>query len=222
MAALMPLIKPRSTPSKLATSKSAHKARGTAQINVVPQHAPHLRPARQLFIFGNGNFGQFGLGTDTLGEIARPRLHAWFESAVQSGVLGGDGAGIEQAYAGGMHTLVIDEAGKVYSHPAYLSSAHAGSLQVWSWGVNDSAALGRPTVNVPDPDNDGEFIETEILETQPMAVKSLDDEGFRAVKIVAGDSISVALGSKGELRAWGSFRVRISKGCLCLAYNTAV
>lgn len=34
------------------------------------------------------------------------------------------------------------------------------------------------------------------------------DEEFRAVAISAGDSVSVALSSDGDLRSWGSFRVR--------------
>ena len=40
-----------------------------------------------------------------------------------------------------------------------------------------------------------------------MLVQTLADEGFRAVRIAAGDSVSVALGEDGQLRAWGSFRV---------------
>ncbi|KAH7108381.1 regulator of chromosome condensation 1/beta-lactamase-inhibitor protein II, partial [Auriculariales sp. MPI-PUGE-AT-0066] len=144
-------------------------------------------PSRRLFIFGSGEFGQLGLGTDCLNEISRPRLHAWFESAVQKGILGGEAAGLETAWAGGMHTLACDEEGKV-----------------WSFGINDNASLGRTTENVPDPANEGNMIEQEELETQPMLVQSLDD--FRAVQVVSGDSVSVALSDTGHLRAWGSFR----------------
>src|SRR5260370_40721473 len=79
--------------------------------------------------------GQFGLGADIvssitaqhtaialnilmiskLGDIARPRLHTWFEEAVEDSKLGGIEAGLEVVCAGGMHSLVIDEAGKVCS-----------------------------------------------------------------------------------------------------------
>jgi regulator of chromosome condensation len=65
------------------------------------------------------------------------------------------------------------------------------------------------TVNVPDPENEGQVIENEILETTPMVIESLEKEGFRAVSVAAGDSVSVAVSDKGEIRAWGSFRVRI-------------
>ncbi|CAE6436863.1 unnamed protein product [Rhizoctonia solani] len=152
-------------------------------------HAP-IRPAMQLFVFGNGDMGQFGLGTAVLGDISRPRQHAWFKEAMEAGLLGtGPGAGIDALCAGGMHTLVVDEVGKV-----------------WSWGINDNAALGRPTINVTHPERPNEVVEAEVLETEPMVVKTLVDEDFRAIDVCAGDSISVALGEGGALRVWGSFR----------------
>ena len=60
---------------------------------------------------------------------------------------------------------------------------------------------------MPNPENEGEVLDSEVLQCQPMVVQSLVDEGFRAVKVVAGDSVSVALSSEGRLRVWGSFRV---------------
>ena len=33
-------------------------------------------------MFGNGDMGQLGLGPDTLDEIPRPRLHAWYVSHI--------------------------------------------------------------------------------------------------------------------------------------------
>lgn len=67
--------------------------------------------------------------------------------------------------------------------------------------INDNAALGRPT-DLPN-------IESEVLETQPMPVQFVKaDEDFRAVRVAAGDSVSLAVGETGEVRCWGSFRVR--------------
>lgn len=80
-------------------------------------------------------------------------------------------------------------------------------LQIRTWGINDNACLGRVTTNVPDPENEGQVIENEILETTPTVIESLEKEGFRAVSVSAGDSVSVAVSDKGEIRAWGSFRV---------------
>jgi len=63
------------------------------------------------------------------------------------------------------------------------------------------------TSDVPDPANPGKVIENEALETVPFVIESLEKEDFRAVSVAAGDSVSVAVSDKGEIRAWGSFRV---------------
>lgn len=70
--------------------------------------------------------------------------------------------------------------------------------------MNDDAALGRITKDVPDPDNPGQFLNVDLLTTFP---HPLQTDGFRALKVAAGDSISAAIGTEGELRVWGSFRV---------------
>ena len=128
-------------------------------------------------MFSMGDFGQFHLGTETLGGISRSRLHAWFETVAKGDIL----------FVPVVCTLVVDEAGKV-----------------WSCGIKDNMALGRPTNHVPDPDNPQEILEAEVLETQLMVVQTLVDENFHTVDVSAGDSMSVALGHKGDLRAWVS------------------
>ena len=141
---------------------------------------PLIRPPPRLcFVFGTGDFGQFGLGTETLRKISHSRLHAWFETVAKGDFL----------FVPAVCTLAVDEAGKV-----------------WSCGTNDNAALGCPTNHVADPNNPQEILEAEVLETQPMVVQTLVDENFRMVDVSAGNSVSVALGHKGDLRAWGSFR----------------
>lgn len=113
--------KSEKTKPKLEKEKPSTLARGsrTKAINAVPEPASHPRPPRLAFVFGTGDFGQFGLGTETLDEIARPRLHAWFETAAKNNTLGSEGAGLEMICAGGMHSLAIDEVGKV-SFCAYI------------------------------------------------------------------------------------------------------
>ena len=73
--------------------------------------------------------------------------------------------------------------------------------------MNDDAALGRITKDVPDPNNTGQFLNADLLTTIPHPLQTLVDDGFRALKVAAGDSISAAIGTEGELRVWGSFRV---------------
>ena len=80
-------------------------------------------------------------------------------------------------------------------------------MQIWTWGINDNYALGRKTDKVIDPNNPGEYILVEELETMPMVLQDLADQGFRAVDIAAGASHSIALGHDGTLRAWGTFSV---------------
>ncbi|KAG0709849.1 regulator of chromosome condensation 1/beta-lactamase-inhibitor protein II [Suillus ampliporus] len=160
-----------------------------AYFNPLPTPKDHPRPAYQLFCWGAGNFGQFGWGADQLGEFAVPKRNLWFENKMEEGVFGGEGAGLEAIAAGGLHTLFVDEKGTV-----------------WSCGVNDDAALGRITKDVPDPDNPEKFLDVDELTAVPYPLQSLVDEGFRAVKIAAGDSISAAISDQGELRVWGSFR----------------
>ena len=82
---------------------------------------------------------------------------------------------------------------------AYLRS------QIWSWGIGDNGVLGR-VVNDPSKGT------TEELETTPHPITVLTDENFRAVRVAAGDSISLAISDQGELRAWGSFRVSMCLG----------
>ncbi|KAG9317384.1 regulator of chromosome condensation 1/beta-lactamase-inhibitor protein II [Chiua virens] len=115
--------------------------------------------------------------------------NTWVDTKIKEGVFGSEGAGLEAVAAGGLHTLFIDEKGTV-----------------WSCGVNDDAALGRVTKDVPDPENPGSFIDVDTITSYPYPLQSLVDENFRGVRIAAGDSVSAAISSEGELRAWGSFR----------------
>ncbi|KAK4049827.1 hypothetical protein OIV83_003883 [Microbotryomycetes sp. JL201] len=161
----------------------------------VPAYASVEDVPRTAFVFGNGDFGQHGMGYDedsdddsddnkpkkpkVLVEISRPRLHILFEEMIGKKQKGWE-KGIASLECGGMHSLAVDGDGKV-----------------WSWGINDNAALGRVTA-IPG-------VEAETLETKPMLVEGLPED-FKAVRVAAGDSVSLALSERGELRCWGSFR----------------
>ncbi|EIN10547.1 RCC1/BLIP-II [Punctularia strigosozonata HHB-11173 SS5] len=158
-------------------------------INGLPAVPEHTRPAPILFGWGAGNFGQLGMGSELLGDYDKPKKNPWVTEKVEDGAFGSEDAGLETIAAGGMHTLLVDERGTV-----------------WTCGVNDEGALGRVTVGVPNPDKEGEFLDVDELTAVPHPVQSLVDEDFRAVRVAAGDSVSAAISSTGELRVWGSFR----------------
>jgi regulator of chromosome condensation len=82
-------------------------------LNPLPMPPDHPRPPRQLFVWGVGGMGQLGMGPDVLDDAAKPKLHKWCQEAIEEGRFGGDGAGIESITAGGMHSFMIDEEGKV-------------------------------------------------------------------------------------------------------------
>lgn len=82
--------------------------------NPLPTPPQSQRPGCLPFVWGAGNFGQFGLGPDVLSELQKPKRHIWFENKMVEGVLGEDeDAGIEYIAAGGLHTVFIDEKGTV-------------------------------------------------------------------------------------------------------------
>ncbi|KAG6910937.1 hypothetical protein DXG01_005991 [Tephrocybe rancida] len=157
--------------------------------NPLPVPPEAKRPGLQLFVWGAGNFGQFGMGPDDLGQHDKPKRNMWVEEQIQEGAFGADGAGIESIVGGGLHTLFIDEKGTV-----------------WTCGVNDDAALGRITQDVPNPENPETFLDVDELTSVPHPLTSLVDEKFRAVQVASGDSICAAISSDGDLKVWGSFR----------------
>ncbi|KAI0262595.1 RCC1/BLIP-II [Gloeopeniophorella convolvens] len=130
------------------------------------------------------------MGPSYLDELPKPTRNTWVEEKIAQGAFGpAPGSGIVGVAAGGLHSLFIDENGTV-----------------WSCGVNDDAALGRITKDVPDPDEPGKFQNVDLLTTIPHPLQSLVDDNFRSLKVAAGDSISAAISTEGELRVWGSFR----------------
>ena len=81
--------------------------------NPLPTPPAHDRPAPLLFVWGTGNFGQFGMGADFLGEYDKPTRNKWVEKNIEAGVFGDTGASLEAVAAGGLHSLFLDEKGVV-------------------------------------------------------------------------------------------------------------
>lgn len=81
--------------------------------NQLPTPPQAHRPGPLPFVWGAGNFGQFGLGPDMLHEIQKPKRHTWVEKKIEEGIFGEVGASIGFVAAGGLHSVFIDEKGTV-------------------------------------------------------------------------------------------------------------
>mmetsp|Transcript_34102 Transcript_34102/g.85402 ORF Transcript_34102/g.85402 Transcript_34102/m.85402 type:complete len:469 (-) Transcript_34102:211-1617(-) len=102
----------------------AKRGRGRPRVKpiVVPAplppvtHPSHGKVAGSIFVMGDADCGQLGLGEDITEKLRPGPLRLEGEKKVL------------QVAAGGMHSVALDEDGCV-----------------WSWGVNDEGALGRET-----------------------------------------------------------------------------
>ena len=65
-------------------------------------------------------------------------------------------------------------------------------------------------MGVQEIDDPTREIPSEFVESLPKNVHKLIEESFRAVRISAGDSFSIALDSEGIIKGWGCFNV-----CYC-------
>ena len=81
--------------------------------NPLPVPPQKKRPGLLPFVWGTGNFGQFGMGPDVLGEVSKPKRNTWIEEHIEAGAFGEDNAGIESVACGGLHTIFLDERGTV-------------------------------------------------------------------------------------------------------------
>jgi regulator of chromosome condensation len=103
-------------PAAVQQLKKARKAASETgpPINAVPPFPAKMNPPAQIFVWGTGNFGQFGMGPAYLDELSKPTRNTWVEEKISQGVFGsGPGSGIIGVSAGGLHSLFIDENGTV-------------------------------------------------------------------------------------------------------------
>jgi regulator of chromosome condensation len=153
-----------------------------------------------IYVFGSGESGELGLGHVTRNgkkptDVKRPRLNDLLDAST---------VGVVQMVVGGMHCVALTHDGKILT-----------------WGVNDNSALGRdttweaPTKDIDaesdsdqDSDSDGES-GLNPKESTPTAIPTEffpKDEGD-LVQVVATDSASFVLTSKGSVYGWGTFSV---------------
>ncbi|KAH9889561.1 regulator of chromosome condensation 1/beta-lactamase-inhibitor protein II [Cubamyces lactineus] len=183
--------KPAKRPATRRADNGTSAGTAAQWLNPLPVPPTHERPGWQLFGWGGSDSGQLGMDEEVLEiSVPKPRRNRYVENLSREGAFGEKEAGLESIAAGGMHTVFIDETGTV-----------------WTCGSNDNSELGRTTITVTDGARTIEVDEaTSIPFHVPAPIQSLRDEGFRAVKVAAGDCITVVLDGKGQLRAWGTYR----------------
>lgn len=109
---LAPIAEGEAPAAEVKPSKPPH-VQIKSYLNPLPCPPEKIRPGLQLFVWGAGNFGQFGLGPDVLNELDKPKKNSWAEQQMEKGTFGEEGAGLEEVAGGGMHSLFIDEKGTV-------------------------------------------------------------------------------------------------------------
>jgi regulator of chromosome condensation len=129
-----------------------------------------------VFVFGDGDCGQLGLGED-ITERLRPAP------------LDIEGKKVVQIVCGGMHTVAMTSDNTVYS-----------------WGVNDEGALGRPTADkLWNESPEGEEY-SERGDPYVPGIVLLPRNAGKVVQLSAGDSHTCALMDDGSIWSWGTFR----------------
>ena len=106
--------KPSGKLTKKPSKSSADFVQTKPYFNPLPVVPALRRPGLLLFAWGAGNFGQFGMGEDQLGELHKPARNKWVEQRMAEGRFGSaEGAGLESIAAGGLYSLFVDENGTV-------------------------------------------------------------------------------------------------------------
>ena len=100
-------------PHRSSRSATAASKQSKPYLNPLPVPPQKKRPGLQPFVWGTGNFGQFGMGPDVLGEVSKPKRNTWIEERIETCTFGEDKAGIESVACGGLHTIFLDERGTV-------------------------------------------------------------------------------------------------------------
>jgi regulator of chromosome condensation len=83
-------------------------------MNALPIAPVHSRPCLRLFFCGATDSNQHGFGSDAP-SLGCPKLkrNTKVEASGEAGTYGDAGAGPEIIAAGGLHTLFVDEEGRV-------------------------------------------------------------------------------------------------------------
>ncbi|KAF8057653.1 RCC1 [Scenedesmus sp. PABB004] len=127
------------------------------------------------FTVGTNGFGALGLGEDVVEKFRAAHVDV-------------AGKRLLSVACGGMHTVALAEDGSV-----------------WTWGVNDEGALGRPTAGTawegePESSKEDPYV--------PGAARL--PAGLAVVQVAAGDGFTFALTDAGAVWGWGQFKDDLS------------
>lgn len=193
---------PKETTTKAPKVEEPKKTKAAAAPKPVATPAPKKEinspPTKRLnvYVFGEGESGELGLGTKNSQGVTRPRLNPNLDAT---------NVGVVALAVGGMHCVALTADNKIFT-----------------WGVNDHNALGRDTtwdggMKDMDDDDSGSDSDSESglnpIESTPTAIPEESfPAGTRFAQVTAGDSSSFALTTDGLVYGWGTFRV----GTFCL------
>ncbi|EPY51662.1 ran GDP/GTP exchange factor [Schizosaccharomyces cryophilus OY26] len=130
-----------------------------------------------VFVFGTGSMNELGMGDLDVDVAYRPRLNP---------NLPRDKIGVVDLAVGGMHSAVLSHDGRVFT-----------------WGVNDDFALGRPTKN--QTDKEGNAIDNDLLEGTPSQVTGAIQR-LKVTKVCCSDNLTSVITENGSCFSWGTFR----------------
>ena len=180
--------------AKPAAKRGAAAAAKTAAPKRRKEAPPVALEGGHCFTFGTNPFGALGFGEDVTEKPRAGHVDLRLPAAAGAGKAGGSGGGggnggapapIVQVVAGGMHTAALAADGTVFT-----------------WGVNDEGALGRPTAGSAWEDAAAADKEDPSL---PGAAR-LPAGAPRIVALAAGDGFTFALGEDGSIWGWGCFK----------------
>ena len=203
--------------TRLQPKKIAKESTAIPYLNHAVEKLPTLlnHPPTQIldmYVFGEGSAGELGLGAGIRRDVMdamRPRLNQR---------LAATSVGIVQVAVGGMHCAALTHDNKIFT-----------------WGVNDAAALGRETdeglmvdidgVQKVGKDEDADSNSDSSIDSPQRNSSGLNaseaeprqvdrrhfPEGTSFAQLVAADSATFALTATGLVYGWGTFRVGFSR-----------
>lgn len=184
----------RKKPAAAAGDAAKKKKKVATKITKKKKEEPAvLFEGGNCFTFGTNPFGALGMGEDVtekpragLVELrVQPGKRGAAASTASTSASGGAPAPVVQVVAGGMHTAALSADGTVFT-----------------WGVNDEGALGRPTAGSAWEDHKAGDKEDPAL---PGPAR-LPRDAPKVVQLAAGDGFTFALGDDGSVWGWGCFK----------------